>query len=226
MAPVLERPGLEDEIAASVVASVGCAQLQATPFPHWVVTGVLPEEAARDIAALPFAPTELNGESGRRELHNPQRRYAAGEVLREHPVARALALAFQSIPVVTSLAVVTGVVLAGAFLRIEFALDLDGFWLEPHTDLGVKLLTLFLQLAGPGQESLGTDLYSDATTWAVRAPFAWNAALVFAPSERSWHGFEPRPIEGVRRSVIVNYVTNEWRSREQLAFPDRPTLSA
>jgi len=26
----------------------------------------------------------------------------------------------------------------------------------------------------------------------------------------------------VRKSVIINYVTNEWKAREQLAFPDRP----
>ncbi len=28
--------------------------------------------------------------------------------------------------------------------------------------------------------------------------------------------------DGVRKSLIINYVTNEWRAREQLAFPDRP----
>ena len=27
---------------------------------------------------------------------------------------------------------------------------------------------------------------------------------------------------GVRKSMIINYVTNEWRAREQLAFPDKP----
>jgi hypothetical protein len=128
--------------------------------------------------------------------------------------------------VLAALASLTGVVLAGSFLRIEFALDLEGFWLEPHTDLGVKLLTLFLQLGLPGQEHLGTDLYRDPATWAERVPFVWNAALLFAPSERSWHGFEPRPIVGVRRSVIVNFVTSEWRSREELAFPDRPVAIA
>jgi len=26
----------------------------------------------------------------------------------------------------------------------------------------------------------------------------------------------------VRKSVIVNYVTSEWRAKEQLAFPDAP----
>ncbi|MBX9587977.1 MAG: hypothetical protein K2X43_01650 [Hyphomonadaceae bacterium] len=42
------------------------------------------------------------------------------------------------------------------------------------------------------------------------------------PSDITFHGFEPRKIEGVRKSVIINYVTNEWRAREQLAFPHEP----
>jgi len=45
---------------------------------------------------------------------------------------------------------------------------------------------------------------------------------VFVPSNITYHGIEPRKIAGVRKSVIVNYVTNEWRAREQLAFPERP----
>jgi hypothetical protein len=55
-----------------------------------------------------------------------------------------------------------------------------------------------------------------------RSPFASNAAMVFVPSDITFHGFEPRKIEGVRKSVIINYVTNEWRAREQLAFPHEP----
>jgi hypothetical protein len=42
------------------------------------------------------------------------------------------------------------------------------------------------------------------------------------PSNITYHGFEKRKIDGVRKSIIINYVTNEWRAREQLAFPDEP----
>ena len=38
----------------------------------------------------------------------------------------------------------------------------------------------------------------------------------------TYHGFEKRPIKGVRTSLIINYVTNEWRAREQLSFPETP----
>jgi hypothetical protein len=50
--------------------------------------------------------------------------------------------------------------------------------------------------------------------------------MIFVPSKHTWHGFERRPIEGVRRSIIVNYVTNEWRAREQLAYPQTPVTAA
>ena len=46
--------------------------------------------------------------------------------------------------------------------------------------------------------------------------------MVFVPAGNTFHGFEGRTIEGVRKSVIINYVTEDWRAREQLAFPDRP----
>jgi hypothetical protein len=125
--------------------------------------------------------------------------------------------------VVSAIMSLTGALLIGTFLRIECGADLDGFWLEPHTDLGVKTFTLLLQLAdGPDQAGLGTDLYIDGDTWSTRAAFGWNAALVFRPSSHTWHGFERRPIVGVRRSIIVNYVTPDWLSREQLAFPETP----
>jgi hypothetical protein len=38
----------------------------------------------------------------------------------------------------------------------------------------------------------------------------------------TWHGFRPRDIRGVRRSLIVNYVVPEWRARHELAFPSVP----
>jgi hypothetical protein len=214
-------PGPGDA-AEAIVCSAQAARRHSRPFPHWRLSEILPEALAQQVAALPLDPQETHGRSGQRELHNPTRRYLAGDLLTRFAPAQALAEAFQAPSVVAALAALTGTLLAGGFLRIEYALDTQGFWLEPHTDLGVKLLSMLLQFPEPGQEGLGTDLYWSARQWAERAPFDWNAAIVFAPSDRTWHGFEPRPIAGVRRSLIVNYVSPAWRSREQLAFPDRP----
>ena len=69
-------------------------------------------------------------------------------------------------------------------------------------------------------------IYADEQTWHSRAPFRWNTALVFVPGANTYHGFERREIPRVRRSVIINYVTQDWRAREQLAYPDQPVVTA
>jgi hypothetical protein len=54
------------------------------------------------------------------------------------------------------------------------------------------------------------------------APYRRNRGLIFIPAADTWHGFHRRPIDGVRRSLIVNYVRSEWRSRLELAYPQSP----
>jgi hypothetical protein len=213
------------EIAGALITSLAGAERHERPYRNWRLGRIFPEPVARAVADLPFAPTALHGLSGRRELHNDDRRYFAGEVLDQYPVARRVAQTFQTPEVVGAFARHTGAKLDGTYLRIEYALDLDGFWLEPHTDLGVKSLTLLIQLPEDGQADLGTDIYSGPEAWEERAGFEWNGALLFVPSSDTWHGFEPRTIKGVRRSVIVNYVTEEWRAREQLAFDGHPVTA-
>jgi len=210
------------KLETTLQASVASAEQRTSPFTHWRMRNVLTDEAARGLAELPLHAVDLNGVSGRRELHNDQRSYFALDVLDRFPVTREVAEAFQSPEVVETIMAHTGARLAGTYLRIEYAIDISGFWLEPHTDLGVKSYTMLYQLGTEGQEDLGTDIYFDKETWAERVPFGWNSALVFVPSDRTWHGCEPRKIETPRRSVIINYVTDEWRAREQLAFPTSP----
>ena len=141
-----------------------------------------------------------------------------------HPsVVRAVSDALQDPRATKAVERIFGTKLAGSYLRIEFAQDTDGFWLEPHTDLGVKLFTFLLYLSNDNNHAdLGTDIYDADKKHVGCSPFVPNTAMVFVPSNNTYHGFEPRKIEGVRKSVIINYVTNAWRAREQLAFPDLP----
>jgi hypothetical protein len=218
--------GQDREIANTIRASLANAERHERPYRNWRLHDVLPDAVAREIADLPFAPTKLDGVSGRRELHNDDRRYFAADVLDQHPVTRRVAEAFQRPEVVGAFARHTGAKLDGTYLRLEYTLDADGFWLEPHTDLGVKALTFLIQLPAEGQADLGTDIYEAPDKWSARAAFEWNGALLFVPGDDTWHGFEPRTIQGVRRSVIMNYVTDEWRAREQLAYPAEPVRAA
>jgi hypothetical protein len=226
MTAALADAGLDREIASSLLKSLAGAVPHEQPYPNWRLNHLFPDAVARALAAMPFDPPALGGLSGRRELHNAHRHYFAGPVLDRMPVAREVAQAFQAPDVVRGFADLVGAQLAGTFLRIEYALDVDGFWLEPHTDLGVKALTLLIQLPADGQGELGTDIYAGPGDRRDRADFAWNGALLFVPAGDTWHGFEPRSITGVRRSVIVNYVTADWRAREQLAFSGAPVRLA
>jgi hypothetical protein len=211
-----------DACRASFAQSLRSAVADDVPYRHWLLHDVLPAPVAEALDALPFAAPPLDGVSGSREIHNNTRRYIDADNIAVHPVCRSVAEAFQHPETVAVVEEVTGARLGGCCLRIEYAQDTDGFWLKPHTDLGVKKFTLLYYLGPDGQPDLGTDIYRDAETWSHRAPFEAGGALAFVPSNDTWHGFEPRPIPVVRKSLIVNYVTEDWMAREQLAYPDRP----
>ena len=122
---------------------------------------------ADELAELPFAAPTLDGVSGKRELHNDQRSYFDAAAMARFPVMRAVAEALQSAWSRALIHDAFDAPIDDTFLRLEYAQDIDGFWLEPHTDLGVKKFTCLIYLSeGPGHESLGTDIYLEP-----RAPF-------------------------------------------------------
>jgi hypothetical protein len=221
-----KSPSLADLTAAvtqSLVASVAARRQFEEPYRHWILADVFPRAVAAALQRLPFPKVHLHGVSGKRELHNDERHYFdAGNNARFAECA-AVAAAFQSPRVVEAVEASTGADLSASFVRLEYAHDTDGFWLEPHTDLGVKRFTMLIYLSdGTAQDDLGTDIYADHGTWAKRTAFADNTALIFVPAGNTWHGLARRPIPGVRKSVIMNYVTADWRARDQLAYRTTP----
>jgi len=214
---------LEPEaISASLVASFEAAERSDAPFPHWLPVGMLPGDVAQEIDALPIQPPQIEDTLGKRETNNSTRFFFDARARLDHEVCDDLAHALQSADVVDSLAALTGAPLREGNLRIEYCLDSDGFWLEPHTDIGAKLFTMLIYLSrDPGADEWGTDIYDSNLKLVKTGPYHRNCGLIFVPSEISWHGFRKRPIPGVRRSLIVNYVKPEWRARHELAFPDR-----
>src|SRR5215470_1788665 len=213
----------KDALVSTMLASIDAAQQSDQPYRHWLVSECLPAPMLGSVLALPFEAPSLEGVSGKRELHNNTRKYFDVENRERFPVCEAISEAFQDKRVTDHIEKVFGINLAGTYLRIEFAQDIDGFWLEPHTDLGVKAFTMLLYLSkDESHKDLGTDIYDGEKRHVGRSPFVPNAAMVFIPSTNTYHGFEKRPIGGVRTSLIINYVTNEWRAREQLAFPEVP----
>lgn len=214
---------LSEEVKSTIKQSVETADARSAPYPHWIASSVFPKRVFSDLKDMPFIAPDLGGVSGTREAHNADRVYFSGRNLEAFESARATAEAFQDAEVVTFIADSFEAPLDNTFVRIEYAQDIDGFWLKPHTDIGVKMFTMLIYMSDdPRHADLGTDIYADENTHVGRSPFEPNSAMIFVPSKNTWHGFEKRPIQGVRRSIIVNYVTNDWRARDQLAFPETP----
>jgi len=212
-----------DAITASVARSLERGRAEAAPFPHWLPRDVFPEAVCAAIAALPFAPPDIDDTGGTRESHNSSRIFFSEANPDRFGVCRVLAEALQGEAVVGALERACGHSLKGTYLRIEYCQDTDGFWLAPHTDISAKRLTLQVALStDTGSETWGTDIFDADLNHVATLPHEFNGGLAFVPAKNTWHGFRKRPIDGVRRLVIINYVGDEWRDRDQLAYPDRP----
>ncbi len=213
----------KDQTVASLRASFAAGRESPAPYRHWFVDNCLPAHLVDQVLDLPFPAPALGGVSGKRELHNATRRYFDAENRAKFPFVDGICQAFQSPETVSTIETTFGTKLKGSYVRIEVAQDIDGFWLEPHTDLGVKMFTFLLYTSKvPSHQDLGTDIYDNDKKWVARSPFKSNSAMIFVPSNNTYHGFEGRKIEGVRKSLVINYVTNDWKARAQLAFPQTP----
>ena len=207
------------DIATWFLSCLTGADHRTAPYDHWLLTDCLPEETVEELVTLPVAPPSALPFDGRRESGNSTRIFCNPEQQSRFPVCAALAEAFSDPSVISVLELATGAQVGRGRLRIEYCQDVDGFWLEPHVDIKVKLFTLLIYLSGdPRLADAGTDIY-DASPEHKRVatvPYSANAGLIFIPAADTWHGFTRRPIRGVRKSLIVNYVTPDWRAVEEL----------
>ena len=224
--PTTEFPACSlsiDTMTEVVVSSLRHGQCSNAPYAHWLIQHCLPGDVVDAITALPIVPPRIGDTEGRRETHNDSRIHFGEAYRSRHVVMDTLARVYQSEDVVAALETATGADLTGTSLRMEYCQDTDGFWLEPHTDIGVKKFTMLIYLnREPAALDWGTDIYAGPESHVGRAPAGFNTGLIFVPSDKTWHGFERRPINGVRRTLIINYVGPEWRNRHELCFPENP----
>ncbi len=197
-----------------------------TPYLHWVLTDVFPESQCTGLLTLPIVPPALGNTDGTRNTYNSRRTFFTPTLRSRFPACAVLADALQRPDIARQFQETCKIAVAGSFLRIEYIQDTDGMWLEPHTDIADKLFSMVVYLCtGPEAKDWGTDIYDAQRRWIGRTSAGFNTAVIFVPGANTWHGFERRPIDGVRRLMEINYVQN-WRDREQLAFPDRPIAPA
>jgi hypothetical protein len=206
--------------AATLLVALGQAEHRRRPFDYWLLEDILPDWVCDGIADLPFRPPGGAVFAGRRETNNSKRIYFTPRHQQRFSVCGDVAQAFRHPRVVAAIERTTGTNLTGGRLRIEYCMDVDGFWLEPHVDIPAKLFTMLVYLTdAPELHDAGTDIYdaSPEHNLVASAPYEWNAGLIFIPGKTTWHGFTKRPIRGLRKSIIINYVKPEWRAVEELA---------
>lgn len=199
------------------------AEQHDSPYTYYLLKNTLENSIVDGLLELPISSHTLDYNLGTREEFNSTRQYVTPGMIAQHDAAKRVADVFLDPTVIADIERKGNINLKGSLLRIEYAVDTNKFWLKPHTDLGVKLFTMLIYLSkDEGAEDWGTDVYADAETYVCTAPFRSNAALCFIPSNNTWHGFRPRTINGIRKSLIVNYVTQEWRNRQELVHPTNP----
>ena len=210
----------EYEIRRQFLRSLARSRHEKSPFDYWLLENALPDVTVREIAALPVSvPTGMLF-YGKREVNNAARIYFSPENQRTYDVCAEMAKAFRHPEMIAALSEETGSDLSKGMLRIEYCQDTDGFWLEPHVDISVKLFTMLIYLSDdPALCDAGTDIYDDTPEHNIvaTAQYEKNRGMIFIPGKNTWHGFSKRPIKGIRKSIIINYVTPEWRDKWELA---------
>jgi hypothetical protein len=192
------------------------------PYRHWLLSNALDTEVSQAITELPLPPPVVETNHGTREANNATRTHFNTERRAQFKVCDTLAQAFQSREVVGAIEQTCGIDLTDTSLRIEYCQDSDGFWLAPHTDIGVKKITIQIYLSkDPGSHAWGTDILDGQKNLVYRAPCTFNAGMMFIPGSDTWHAFAKRRILGVRKSILINYVGPEWRARHELCFSDQ-----
>ena len=211
-----------DAIAAQFCRAVRDAERGDRPYRHWQLQDVFPVDLCTGILTLPVAPPPLGRTDGTRNSYNASRCFVTPTMRSKFPTCRALSEALQRPDAARLMAETCDIAAAGSYLRMEYMQDTDGAWLEPHRDIPEKLFSMVIYLfTGPDSVDWGTDIYDADVKWVGRSEGAFNSGVIFVPGPATWHGFDPRPIIGVRRLMEINYVSPSWRDREQLTFPER-----
>ncbi len=196
------------------------ARHESWPFDYWLLENVLPAMDVEEVLRLPFAPPAGAVFNGRRETNNSTRIYFTRENQQTQPVCGRIVQGFNHPRVRQAIEAVTGADLSDGHLRIEYCQDQPGFWLEPHTDILVKKFTMLVYLSDdPGLRLAGTDIHEGPPDfkYVTSAPYGRNKGVIFIPAHSTWHGVGHHPVQGLRKSLIVNFVNSDWQDLWELA---------
>ncbi len=193
-------------------------ELKLEPFKHWVFSSVLLEETIDELLKLSFPLPKIEKHTGKRASQNQTRVFFNKDLCNEHSVVKNIAYVFNHPFIISKLSNICGRDLKKGKLRIEHTLDTGDFWLEPHLDIKEKLLTFLIYLSkDPTSSEWGTTLYNRDLSFHSKAPYKSNIGLMFMSGKDTWHGVPKQNIQGVRKNLIINFVTKDWRDNFELA---------
>ncbi len=188
------------------------------PFKHWLFDGVLSEETIDELLKLPLPVPKIEKHTGKRESQNQTRVFLNKECCNKYSVVKNVANVFNHPSIISKLSNICGRDLTKGKLRIEYTLDTGDFWLEPHLDIKEKLVTFLIYLSkDPGSSEWGTTIYNRDLSFHSKAPYKSNMGLMFMAGEDTWHGVPKQNIQGIRKNLIINFVTKDWKSINELA---------
>lgn len=212
-----------ERIAEHFSAAVRNSRRLETPFRRWAMKDVLPIDVCTALLVMPIVPPMLGRTDGTRNSYNDRRDFITPSMRERFPVCEALTQALSRPDVARTMAETCDIDVEGSYLRMEYMQDTDGAWLEPHRDIPEKLFSMVIYLfTGPDTKDWGTDIYDANRRWVGRSAADFNSGVIFVAGPATWHGFDPRPIVGIRRLMEINYARKDWRDKNQLAEPTRP----
>lgn len=205
-------------LAQHIQQAIESAEAFSHPFQHWSLHNILPEPLAQQFLATPMPNDPAVCYDGTRAGNSkitpggkpPERLFLSAQTCEAYPYFKSIIDAFLTKTLCQTLHNI-GVTVEKRYLRIEYIVDRNGFFLEPHLDIGEKELTFQIYL-GNAPESCGTDLYDSNLKHVKSLRFKHNHGYCFVPGKNTWHGLERNAITAPRCSMIVNYVTftTDW----------------
>lgn len=187
------------------------APLTRSPFPHLVVPSFVPPAVVADVAAS-FPGPDLPGVLPAPSTPPPDAFGALLRRLRSPEVTRAFAQVFE-VPLDPEALMIT--------LRARTR-PVDG---QIHTDSVTKVVTALIYLnqdwSDPGGRLRLLRGPDDIDDMIAEVPPIAGTLLAFRRTDNSWHGH--RPFDGVRRSIMLNWMTSPAVMRRELR---RHALSA
>ena len=210
---------MQKTLLESIDENLKKARYTSLPFNHWIYERVFPDDIVDELLKLPFQAPKIDHYTGKRESNNQTRIFFNKENSEKFKVIKNVVEVFNNYKIIKSLDnICGGRNLTKGKLRIEYTMDTDNFWLEPHLDIKEKLLTFLVYLSkDTGSNEWGTTIYNSDKTFHSKTPYKSNLGLMFNAGTNTWHGVPKQNIEGVRKNLIINYVVDEWKSIHELA---------